>query len=96
MLKRVQIEEPEVLPVHEPDVRLIETVKPGNRELDAGSATWAGIIAPVMGGLGYALEHISELQAVLRHLGVPEGAMATVLFGLGVLYAAVTRPKRKA
>ncbi|HET6567941.1 MAG TPA: hypothetical protein VFG50_08245 [Rhodothermales bacterium] len=96
MLKRVQIKKPEALPVPEPEVRLIETVKPVNRELDAGSATWAGVIAPLLGGLGYALEHVSDLEAVLRHLGIPEGTIATVLFGLGVLYAAVTRPKRKA
>ena len=84
----------EALPVEALPVRLRDAVNPALREIDAGSAAWAGVIAPLLGALGYLIENTQALEAVLRAAGVPPGVTAGVLFGLGVLYAAITRSRK--
>ncbi len=85
---------PERLPYGAPAVRLRDTINPALRELDPGSAAWAGVIAPLLGALGYLAENIDGLEAMLRTVGVPPGLTSAVLFGIGVLYAAITRSKK--
>jgi|GEM_PF-6960753 len=93
-LERMEVEDPHVLPVKQVDtMKLREAVKPANRELDKGGAVWAAVAGPVLGGLGYLVEHLPQLEAALRLAGVPEGTVALSLLGLGVVYAAVTRAR---